>query len=167
MLRCTHWQWGFVFINVISVFQSEKLCIWNSMSGQWSVACSRGLFVEKGVSRVKGSEMIFFALLAACLRCNDCNDRKERPVSVNALVTAYSSLFVSLAGKWFQLQCSFSVPRFVYFVVHQANYSKFYYQTLLCGFVICTLSKCIHSFMSVLSQLLVSQLLVRHFHTEV
>lgn len=48
---------------------------------------------------MKGSEMIFFALLAACLRCNDCNDRKERPVSVNALVTAYSSLFVSLAGK--------------------------------------------------------------------
>lgn len=29
---------------------------------------------------MKGSEMIFFALLAACLRCSDCNDRKERPM---------------------------------------------------------------------------------------
>lgn len=47
--------------------------------------------------------MVFFALLAACLRHIDilsCHyDRKERPVSVDALVTAYSSLFVSLADK--------------------------------------------------------------------
>lgn len=39
--------------------------------------------------------MAFFALLAACLRRYDCNDRKERPVSVDALVTAYSNLSVS------------------------------------------------------------------------
>lgn len=44
---------------------------------EWAVICS--VFIEKGVRQVKRSEMIFFALLAGCLRCSDC-DRKERPM---------------------------------------------------------------------------------------
>lgn len=98
--------------------------------------------------------MIFFALLAACLRCSDCNDRKERPVSVDALVTAYSSLFVSLTDEWFEL-CSFSVPGFVYFCIPcQVNHSKCNYQIMSCGFV--TFQVCYLHIVKVYSLLFVS-----------
>lgn len=85
------WQVCFCFSWIKFLYYSQKNLYLKPLSGQWSVACSEGLFVEKGVSRVKGSQMIFFALLAACLRCND---RRERPVCG---CSGDSMLFVSWA----------------------------------------------------------------------